>query len=117
MFNQKRGYKSARSEENADKKDTEYVAEVKGRYEQLKEIKQTIGQYFYEGLKHGKETNSYYRVKDNVYPRDAYIEEFETMINVQKNKHPFLTEEIIEQLKNEIIFYKRKLKSQKKKVV
>jgi CRISPR-associated endonuclease Csn1 len=36
MLNQKRGYKSARSEENADKKDTRYVAAVKGRYAQLK---------------------------------------------------------------------------------
>src|SRR6185437_9221790 len=31
MLNQKRGYKSSRSEANQDKKDTEYVAEVKGR--------------------------------------------------------------------------------------
>jgi CRISPR-associated endonuclease Csn1 len=113
MFNQKRGYKSARSEENADKKDTDYVAEVKGRFEQLKEKNQTIGQHFYEELKNASETSSYFRVKDNVYPREAYIEEFETIMNVQKNKHSFLTEEVINQLKNEIIYYQRKLKSQK----
>ena len=37
MLNQKRGYKSARSEANADKKDTDYIQEVKGRHAQLKD--------------------------------------------------------------------------------
>lgn len=49
MLNQKRGYKSARSEANADKKDTEYVQAVKGRYAQLQDRNQTIGQFFMKG--------------------------------------------------------------------
>ncbi|MET0635835.1 MAG: type II CRISPR RNA-guided endonuclease Cas9 [Chitinophagaceae bacterium] len=113
MLNQKRGYKSARSEANADKKDTEYVVAVKGRYAQLKDRNQTIGQFFYEGLKNAHEKNQYFRVKEEVYPREAYIEEFDTIINTQKNHHPFLTEEQIHSLRNEIIYYQRKLKSQK----
>src|ERR1043165_1849811 len=36
-LNQKRGYKSSRSDANLDKKDTEYVTEVKSHHEKLKE--------------------------------------------------------------------------------
>lgn len=113
MLNQKRGYKSARSETNADKKDTDYVAEIKGRYAQLKDKGQTIGQYFYNELSTAKQNNAYFRVKEKVYPREAYVEEFDTIINVQKGKHSFLTDDVIHSLRNEIIYYQRKLKSQK----
>lgn len=113
MLNQKRGYKSARSEANADKKDTDYVQAVKGRYAQLKERNQTIGQYFYRELHNANAKNSYFRIKEEVYPREAYIEEFDTIINAQKDKHDFLTDEVIHQLRNEIIYFQRKLKSQK----
>ena len=113
MLNQKRGYKSARSEANADKKDTDYVQAVKGRYAQLKDKNQTIGQFFYDGLHNASFGNSYFRVKEEVYPREAYIEEFDTIINAQKDKHNFLTDEVVHQLRNEIIYYQRKLKSQK----
>jgi len=113
MLNQKRGYKSARSEANSDKKDTDYVQAVKGRYTQLKDKNQTIGQLFYDGLKNAKVKSSYFRIKEEVYPREAYTEEFDTIINAQKDKHDFLTDEVIHQLRNEIIYYQRKLKSQK----
>ncbi|MBX2909678.1 MAG: type II CRISPR RNA-guided endonuclease Cas9 [Chitinophagales bacterium] len=113
MLNQKRGYKSARSEANADKKDTDYIQAVKGRYALLQESNQTIGQYFYNGLNNARINSSYFRVKEEVYPREAYIEEFDTIINVQKQKHDFLTDEVIHKLRNEIIYYQRKLKSQK----
>lgn len=113
MLNQKRGYKSARSEANADKKDTDYVQAVKGRYAQLKDKNQTIGQYFYEELYNANANNSYFRIKEEVYPREAYTEEFDTIIYTQKDKHDFLTDEVIDQLRNEIIYFQRKLKSQK----
>lgn len=113
MLNQKRGYKSARSEANADKKDTDYVQAVKGRYAQLKDKNQTIGQYFYEKLHNSNTKNTYFRIKEEVYPREAYLEEFDTIINAQKNKHDFLTDEVVHQLRNEIIYFQRKLKSQK----
>ncbi len=116
MLNQKRGYKSARSEANADKKDTEYVQAVKGRYAQLQERNQTIGQFFYEKLSEAYRNNDdrkYFRVKDEVYPREAYIQEFDTIVNVQREHHSFLTKELIHSLRDEIIYYQRKLKSQK----
>jgi CRISPR-associated endonuclease Csn1 len=113
MLNQKRGYKSTRSEANMDKKDTDYVAAVKGRYAQLKGRNQTIGQYFFEELSAANKNNAYFRIKEKVYPREAYIEEFDTIINAQKDKHDFLTDDVIKELRDEIIYYQRKLKSQK----
>lgn len=113
MLNQKRGYKSARNEANADKKDTDYVTAVKGRYTQLKERNQTVGTFFYEELKKAALNNTYFRIKEEVYPREAYIEEFDAIMNVQKEKHLFLKEDVIQKLRNEIIYFQRKLKSQK----
>ena len=46
-LNQKRGYKSSRSDANLDKKDTDYVARVKSRYDIIKEQNLTVGQFFY----------------------------------------------------------------------
>lgn len=109
-LNQKRGYKSSRSEENADKKDTEYVAEVKNRYQKLKEEGKTIGQKFYEELS----KNQYYRTKQQVFPREAYIEEFDAILKKQQEYYPdVLTDEFISHIRNNIIYYQRKLKSQK----
>lgn len=113
MLNQKRGYKSARSEANQDKKDTEYVAEVKGRHEQLKEKGQTIGQHFYTEMISPAESDTHFQVKNNVYPREAYMEEFNTIISAQKQYHKFLNDDVLKRLKDEVIFYQRPLKSQK----
>ena len=109
-LNQKRGYKSSRSDANASKKDTEYVTAVKSRHQQIKEKNQTIGQYFYTELNN----DPFYRVKDNIFPREAYIEEFDTICSNQKQHYPTIfTDDFISRLRNEIIYYQRPLKSQK----
>lgn len=108
-LNQKRGYKSGRSEANMDKKDTEYVATVKSRHDKIRELGLTIGQYFYQELKR----DEYFRVKENVFPREAYIDEFYAICNHQKNYHPVLNDQLINKIEEQIIYYQRKLKSQK----
>lgn len=109
-LNQKRGYKSSRSDSNLDKKDTEYVAMVKNRHQQIKEQNLTIGQHFYQQLKN----DEFYRVKENIFPREAYIEEFDCICNEQKKHYPnILNDDIIAKIRNEIIYYQRPLKSQK----
>ncbi|HPP90976.1 type II CRISPR RNA-guided endonuclease Cas9 [Tenuifilum sp.] len=109
-LNQKRGYKSSRSDSNLDKKDTEYVAKVKSRHQLIKEQNLTIGQYFYQQLKN----DPFFRVKENVFPREAYIEEFDSICNEQKKHYPdILTDELISKIRDEIIYYQRPLKSQK----
>lgn len=109
-LNQKRGYKSSRSDANLGKKDTEYVSLVKSRHEKIKELNLTIGQYFSNELS----KDPFFRVKENIFPREAYIEEFDTICNTQKSFYPdVLDEEFISKLRNEIIYYQRPLKSQK----
>lgn len=109
-LNQKRGYKSSRSDANLDKKDTEYVAGVRSRHEELKGQGTTIGQKFLMEL----QRNENYRIKQQVYPREAYIEEFEVICKEQQKYYPeVITDSLIIRLKDEIIYYQRKLKSQK----
>ncbi len=108
-LNQKRGYKSSRADANLDKKETEYVAEIKNRHQHLKEEGITIGQYFYKHLT----ANPWHRVKKAIFPREAYIEEFEAICREQRKYHPLLNDETIALLKDNIIYYQRKLKSKK----
>lgn len=109
-INQKRGYKSSRSDANLDKKDTEYVALVKSRYEALKQTGFTIGQYFFDELS----KDEHFRIKEKIFPREAYIEEYNAIIKNQQKHYPGLfTDELTGKIKDEIIYYQRKLKSQK----
>lgn len=109
LLNQKRGYKSSRSDSSLDKKDTEYVAKVKSRFNDIKEQNLTIGAFFYNNLRE----NEFFRIKENVFPREAYIEEFNAICSHQKRYHEILTEELITLLRDKIIYYQRPLKSQK----
>lgn len=109
-LNQKRGYKSSRSDANLDKKDTEYVLAVKGRHQEIKELGLTIGQKFYKEL----QQNEFYRIKEQVFPREAYLEEFDAIVKFQSGFYPeIFTEQLISKIRNEIIYYQRPLKSQK----
>jgi len=116
-INQKRGYKHAKADDNGDSKQTKYVEAVNQRYVEIQETHQTIGQHFYLELLRSKVESGngpYYtfRIKDKVFPRAAYIAEFDQIMNVQKAYYPeVLTDELIETLRNRIIFYQRPLKS------
>ncbi|MEM4358372.1 MAG: type II CRISPR RNA-guided endonuclease Cas9 [Candidatus Pacearchaeota archaeon] len=109
-LNQKRGYKAIRVKSDEEKKEKEFVIEVQNRYEMLKAEGKTIGQKFLEELL----KNPHYRTKQQVFPREAYIEEFLKIMKKQQEFYPeVLTDEFINHLKNDIIYYQRKLKSQK----
>lgn len=116
-INQKRGYKHAKSDDNGDSKQTKYVEAVNQRYKDIQEKEQTIGQHFYVELLRSKVESgngSYYtyRIKDKVFPRAAYIAEFDQIMQVQKAYYPdILTDELIDTIRNRIIFYQRPLKS------
>ena len=133
-INQKRGYKHAKADEAAEaeaeaegksksKKEKEgYVAQVKGRYQALKEKGQTIGQHFAEELRANQQTASRgvyytYRIKVQVYPREAYIEEYDRIMKEQRTFYPeLLTDALIGRIRDRIIFYQRPLKSCKQLV-
>ena len=106
-LNQKRGYKSVKEDSN-DKKQTAYVQAINSRYSGIKERGVTIGQYFFEEL--SRDTS--FRCKDNIFPRAAYVEEFDRVIAVQREFYPHIfTDKNIDRLRNEIIYYQRPLKS------
>jgi CRISPR-associated endonuclease Csn1 len=109
-LNQKRGYKSSRSDANLDKKDTDYVAEVKSRHDQIKEAGLTVGQFFFQELI----KDNLHRIKQQVFPREAYIQEFDAILEEQQKHYSgILTDSLVHKLRNEIIYYQRPLKSQK----
>ena len=89
------------------KKNSKYLSEVSERYKKLQEKDITIGQKFYAELK----ADPTYRCKDRVYPRIAYIEEFDRIMECQRKHHDILTDEHIAHLRNHIIYYQRPLKS------
>ncbi len=109
-LNQKRGYKSAKVGEENEKETSAYVSEVKSRWQQLKEEGKTIGQKFFEELS----KNPAYRTKQQVFPREAYIEEYNAIMQKQQKYYPdVLTKEWINHVRDNIIYFQRKLKSQK----
>lgn len=116
-INQRRGYKHGKSDVSSDNKQKGYVKAVNERYCMIQERQQTIGQYFALKLKETavtteKGTFYTFRIKDQVFPREAYEEEFDRIIECQKKFYPeLLTEKVIDKLRNYIIFYQRHGKS------
>ncbi|HLN52734.1 MAG TPA: type II CRISPR RNA-guided endonuclease Cas9 [Lentimicrobium sp.] len=109
-LNQRRGYKSIRTEANLNKSDTDYVLNVKNNHHKIKELNLTIGQYFYHQLK----IDNYFRIKEKIFPREAYIEEFDTIFKKQQGYYQeILSESLYHEIRNKIIYYQRPLKSQK----
>lgn len=106
-INQKRGYRTAKSD-YADKKQSAYVQQVVGRYREIHEQGMTVGQFLYNGIKE----NPAFRCKDRVYPRDAYVEEYDRIMSCQQAFYPeILTEETVAHIRDYIIFHQRPLKS------
>lgn len=70
----------------------------------------TVGQYLYGKVRN----NSHYSLKNKVFYRRDYLDEFDTIWSVQSGFYPEkLTPELKKALRDIIIFYQRPLKSQK----
>ena len=122
-INQKRGYRHVKgdslstvAEEGEKKKDSnsDYVTAINQRYAHLQEAHLTVGQYFAEQLRSSQTESGaiVYRVKDQVYPRQAYIDEYNQIMQVQSAYYPeVLTSHFIQMLRDEVIFMQRPLKS------
>ena len=116
-INQKRGYRHTKSDDSEDKNQREYVQAINDRYAELTSEGKTIGQHFAEKLSENEittEKGKFYtfRIKEQVFPRKAYEEEFDQIIACQQPFYPdILTEDVIDELRNRIIFYQRPLKS------
>lgn len=116
-INQKRGYRHSKNDDSSDKSQRDYVNNINQRFQMIKDEGVTIGQHFCRKLKESEVVTDKgvfynYRIKEQVFPRAAYVEEFDTIIECQKAFYPeVLTEENVRQIRNEIIFYQRALKS------
>lgn len=90
-------------------KSSGYLGAISDRSKELYFNKQTVGQYLYEQIKENPHT----RLKGQVFYRKDYEDEFDAIWNEQTKHHRELTEELKQIIRNIIIFYQRKLKSQK----
>jgi CRISPR-associated endonuclease Csn1 len=86
-----------------------YLGAISDRSKELFFKKETVGQYLYRQLKQNQHT----RLKNQVFYRQDYLDEFEAIWTEQSKHHPELTNELKTELRDITIFYQRKLKSQK----
>ncbi|MDO8997797.1 MAG: type II CRISPR RNA-guided endonuclease Cas9 [Sediminibacterium sp.] len=85
-----------------------YLGEISDRSKELYFNKETIGQYLFKKIK-----NPNFSVKGQVFYRQDYLDEFETIWETQSKHHPELNTELKKDIRDVIVFYQRKLKSQK----
>lgn len=86
-----------------------YLGAISDRSKELYFNNLTVGQYLYNIIKENPNTS----LKNMVFYRQDYIAEFERVWNKQAEYYPQLTDDLKKQIKENIIFYQRKLKSQK----
>lgn len=86
-----------------------YLGEISDRSKQLIIQNLTVGQYLYQQL----EKNPHTRLKNQVFYRQDYLDEFEQIWETQSQYYPQMTPKLKEEARDIIIFYQRKLKSQK----
>lgn len=86
-----------------------YLGAISDRSKELYFNKLTVGQYLMNGLN----DNPHFSVKNKVFYRQDYLDEFEKIWETQKEYHKELTNELKKEVRDVIIFYQRRLKSQK----
>ncbi|MBN2175295.1 MAG: type II CRISPR RNA-guided endonuclease Cas9 [Bacteroidales bacterium] len=87
-----------------------YLGNISDRSKELYFNNQTVGQYLYKQIK----DNPHTPLKNQVFYRKDYIDEFEQIWKMQSQyRKDILTEKLKEEVKDAVIFYQRKLKSQK----
>lgn len=86
-----------------------YLGAISDRSKELYFNKLTVGQYLYRQV----QENPHTRLKGQVFYRQDYLDEFEKLWETQSQFHSELTEELKKEIRDVIIFYQRRLKSQK----
>ena len=117
LLNQKRGFKSNRKA-NKEEKATAYKNKIKELETNRKAGENTIGQQLFEELDavptnaDNKKLLHSVRLRDRVYLRKSYQEEFDKIWECQQEHFPeVLTEELKKKIRDEIIYWQRPLKS------
>lgn len=86
-----------------------YLGAISDRSKELYFNKQTVGQRLMEGLV----KNPHFSLKNKVFYRQDYLDEFERIWETQAKFHKELTSELKKDIRDITIFYQRPLKSQK----
>ena len=86
-----------------------YLGDISDRSKALYFNKQTVGQYQMAALA----KNPHYSLKNQVFYRQDYLDEFETIWEKQATFHTELTPKLKKDIRDVVIFYQRPLKSQK----
>lgn len=86
-----------------------YLGEISDRSKRLYFENLTVGQDLYNQLK----ANPHTRLKKQVFYRQDYLDEFEKIWETQSGFHGLLTNALKEEIRDIVIFYQRRLKSQK----
>lgn len=86
-----------------------YLGAISDRSKALFFNKETVGQNLYQQLL----KNPHKRLKSQVFYRQDYLDEFEAIWREQAKHHTELTSELKSEIRDIVIFYQRKLKSQK----
>jgi CRISPR-associated endonuclease Csn1 len=86
-----------------------YLGAISDLSKELYFNQETVGQYQYKQL----QKNAHNKLKNQVFYRQDYLDEFEKIWETQKKYHPELTDKLKTDVRDITIFYQRKLKSQK----
>ncbi len=115
-FSKKRGFKSNAIVERSGGKEGEVAKGIASLKEAIAESGlRTIGEFFFEiKSEHAQGKRLDERILGRWIDRSQYMEEFDLIWNEQRKYYPeILTSELFKEVRNRIIFYQRKLKSQK----
>ena len=86
-----------------------YLGKISDRSKVLYLDKLTVGEYQYQQIA----ANPHVSLKNQVFYRQDYLDEFEQIWETQAKFHDKLTPQLKEEIRDTIIFYQRPLKSQK----
>lgn len=108
-INRKRGYRSNRKDFSKEDSSGDYLKNIAERSKKLMDKQQTVGQYFYTKVAKNPHTS----LRNEVFYRQDYLDEFERIWTTQQQYHPQLNSALKEEIRDTIIFFQRKLRSQK----
>ncbi|TRX36918.1 type II CRISPR RNA-guided endonuclease Cas9 [Flavobacterium sp. ZT3R18] len=86
-----------------------YLGAISDRSKELYFNQETVGQFQYKQL----QKNTHAKLKNQVFYRQDYLDEFEKIWEIQTRFHPELNDKLKSEVRDITIFYQRKLKSQK----
>lgn len=86
-----------------------YLGAISDRSKELYFNQETVGEFQYKQL----QKNAHSKLKNQVFYRQDYLDEFEKIWETQKKFHPELNDKLKSEVRDITIFYQRKLKSQK----